>query len=187
VRAAPPVRDRFAFGNVFAVPPGSWVRYSEGGKPLGLRLLERTDELATVEIERGEEILLQKIAPGGVVVRSWAWIDGKAVEQRVLRSPEPSAPVEWDPPDIRTGSRTLGRRSIATTRVERSRADAEGTLIREVYEFSRDLPSLFTSTGDAALDAAGHGAVVSISAPGRPDIELQDWGADARPSVDWPQ
>lgn len=175
VEDIPAALDRFPYGDLSRAKAGQWVTYKErDGSTWTIKVVE-TDELVTVDITRGTLRLRQKIRPPDVVIESTLLKD-KPYKQPIEQTPARTVPDrEFDPPVVHDGEARISGKAIATRILTRSFADSEGLLHEETVEFSPQVPSIVTRTGDERLDLRIAGGIVRLGTEAR-SLELVDFG-----------
>jgi hypothetical protein len=186
VEAVPPATDRFAWGDLSKAKQGEWVAYKDkDGTKLVLRVLS-TQGAVRVELEHGKELTLQKVRPPDKVLESYVWKGGprkQTLEQAPAGAGEDRSledPVEG------SSTMTVGGRALKVQTLTRTFVDTEGLVHEQFYAFSEEVPRIVTRVGDARIDSRSRGGLVRIKTADR-DLELVDFGGDAKPSVEWPE
>jgi hypothetical protein len=175
VEDIPAALDRFVYGDLTKARAGEWVTYKERDGTTWTIKIASADELVAVEFTRGTTRLEQKIKPPDTVVESY-WIKDKphrqTLEQAPARVPQDR---EFDESPVQEGEAEIAGKKIAVKILTRSFADSEGMLHEERYEFSPQVPSLFTRTGDPRVDARIQGGLVRVITDERV-VELVNFG-----------
>ena len=185
VRVVPSVADRHPYGDVATAKAGQWVRYREGGRTFTLAAVGREGDAAWIEvIEEGElrQASARLVTPDGTVKKAYYCeisVDGPS--KTVMQSLEQAPPRRARPPEgaRETGEENVkvGDRELAAKRVRIRSEDLEGRLSEEVTLWHSDVPSLYRGTADGGLVRRASGASL---------LQLEAFGADARPVVTYP-
>ncbi len=183
----PPVPDRWPYPVSPGLQEGGWARYREGGGVLKLAVVGKEEDAFWIETILDGDPLQASAAlvwPDGTVRKAYyceVSKEGKTAvsPQAVVQSP--GAPA----PRFTELSREAGEEKVVVAgrelvcRSERIRLeDLEGRLREETALWHPDVPPVRAGSGK--------GGLVRRKSP-EADVELLDFGKDARPVVDRPK
>ena len=181
-RVVPAVPDRHPYGDVTKTKAGQWVRYREGGRVFTIAAVGREGDDAWIEvIEEGEirQASARLVAPDGQVKKAfYAELAADGLSKTVAQSLEqaPPRPSKGLQGTRETGEEKLriGDRDLVARRIRVRSEDLEGRLSEEVTLWHPDVPPLYAGTADGGLVGR------------RPGVQLEAFGADAKPLVALP-
>lgn len=175
IEDVPATLDRYPYGDLSNAKAGEWVTYKEKDGATWTVKVISVQDFIELEITRGSVRQQQKVKPPDKVIESHL-LKEKPIPQTIEQTPS-RAPVDrqFEEPIVTDGQSEVGGKKISTKVLTRSFADSEGMLHEERYEFSPDVPSLFTRIGDSKIDSRRLGGVVRVATEERV-VELIDWG-----------
>jgi hypothetical protein len=183
----PPVSDRWPYPLAPDLSPGAWARYREGGGILKLAVVGKEEDGVWIEtILEGDPLQASAalVAPDGAVRKAYyceVSREGKTGVSPQALVQSPGAP----PGSMKERSRETGEEKVAVggrelvCRLERIRyEDLEGRLLEETVLWHPEVPRV--------REGSDRGGLVRRKSS-RADVELLDFGKDARPVVDRPK
>lgn len=191
VLAVPAAPDRHPYGDRARLEVGQWARYREPHRTVTIAVVGREGEDLWIEVideGRPRQISVRRVAPDGTVRQAFygevssegepSEVVPQPLAQRDGRGPAPSPPAGAPGRREATERVRVGDRELEA-RAERIRTeDLEGRLVEEEWLWHPEVPPVYAG--------GPRGGLVRYRGP-QGGVELEAWGADARPHLELPR